>query len=134
MGFETGAVLPGARSVDDRSDRIPAPGRETLYFAYTDKHRAVRDPTHKLIEYVVGGRHSMTQLFDLTADPREQHNLLFAADEAARPEVAAKFARGKINIEYAYGSSDDTEATVFMRVSDTKKALEILTPKKKAKK
>lgn len=52
----------------------------------------------------------------------------------ALAEVAAKFARGKINIEYAYGSSDDTEATVFMRVSDTKKALEILTPKKKAKK
>ncbi len=52
----------------------------------------------------------------------------------ALAEVATKFARGKINIEYAYGSSDDTEATVFMRVSDTKKALEILTPKKKAKK
>ena len=52
----------------------------------------------------------------------------------ALAEVAAKFARGKINIEYAYGSSDDIEATVFMRVSDTKKALEILTPKKKAKK
>lgn len=52
----------------------------------------------------------------------------------ALAEVAAKFARGKINIEYAYGSSDDTEATVFVRVSDTKKALEILTPKRKAKK
>ncbi|NLF67856.1 MAG: ACT domain-containing protein [Candidatus Anammoximicrobium sp.] len=52
----------------------------------------------------------------------------------ALAQVAAKFARGKINIEYAYGSSDDTEATVFMRVSDTKRAAEILTPKKKPKK
>ncbi len=48
-------------------------------------------------------------------------------------QLAAKFARAKINIEYAYGSSDDTQATVFMRVSDAKKALEILTPKRKAK-
>ena len=52
----------------------------------------------------------------------------------ALAEVAAKFARGKVNIEYAYGSSDDTEATVFMRVSDTKKALEVLSPKKKSRK
>ena len=52
----------------------------------------------------------------------------------ALAEVAAKFARAKINIEYAYGSSDDVEATVFMRVSDVKKALKILKPKKKAKK
>ena len=52
----------------------------------------------------------------------------------ALAQLAAKFARAKVNIEYAYGSSDDTQATVFMRVSNTKKGLEILAPKKKAKK
>jgi len=57
-----------------------------------------------------------------------------ADQPGALGQLAAKFALAKINIEYAYGSSDDTQATVFMRVSDTKKALEILTPKKKAKK
>ncbi len=54
--------------------------RDTLYFAYTDCQRAVRDRRHKLIEYVVGGRHSRTQLFDLESDPWEMRNL--AADAA----------------------------------------------------
>ena len=50
-------------------------GREMLYLAYTDKHRGVRTERWKLIEYVVNGRHSMTQLFDLHADPSEMVNL-----------------------------------------------------------
>jgi hypothetical protein len=37
-------------------------------------------------------------------------------------DVAEKFAHAKVNIEYAYGSSDDTRATLFIRVCDTKKA------------
>ena len=53
-------------------------GREALYLAYADKHRGVRTERWKLIEYVVNGRHSMTQLFDLHADPAEMVNL--AAD------------------------------------------------------
>ena len=52
----------------------------------------------------------------------------------ALAELATKFARGKVNIEYAYGSADDTEATIFMRVSDTKKGLALLSPAKKGKK
>lgn len=52
----------------------------------------------------------------------------------ALAELASKFARGKVNIEYAYGSSDDTTATIFMRVSDSKKGLELLSSKKKVKK
>jgi hypothetical protein len=46
-------------------------------------------------------------------------------------KLAAKFARGKVNIEYAYGTSDDGQATLFMRVSDTKKAAKLLAPKKR---
>lgn len=49
--------------------------RESLYFGYTDKHRAVRHRDYKLIEYVVDGRHTKTQLFDLKNDPWELHNL-----------------------------------------------------------
>jgi arylsulfatase A-like enzyme len=62
-------------------------GRDTLYFAYTQFIRAVRDHTHKLIEYVVGGRHTMTQLFDLAADPWEVRNL--AGDPAHADRLAS---------------------------------------------
>jgi len=48
-------------------------------------------------------------------------------------KMARKFARGKINIEYAYGTSDGTEATLFIRVSDVKKAMQLLSPKKRSK-
>jgi arylsulfatase A-like enzyme len=61
--------------------------RESLYLAYADKHRGVRTGRHKLIEYVVGGRHVMTQLFDLVADPGEIHNL--AAEAGADALVSA---------------------------------------------
>jgi hypothetical protein len=46
-------------------------------------------------------------------------------------KVAAEFARAKVNIEYAYGSCDDTEGTIFFRVSDEKKALKVLSSLKK---
>ena len=49
-------------------------------------------------------------------------------------KLASKFARGKVNIEYAYGTSDGTEATVFVRVSDVKKAVQLLSSKKRPKK
>jgi hypothetical protein len=45
-------------------------------------------------------------------------------------ELARKFAQAEVNIEYAYGSSDDTQATVFFRVSDTAKATAVLAPAK----
>jgi hypothetical protein len=47
-------------------------------------------------------------------------------------KMARKFARAKINIEYAYGTSVADQATIYMRVSDVKKAVQLLTPKKKA--
>ena len=50
-------------------------------------------------------------------------------------DLAQAFARAKVNIEYAYGTSDDDHATLFFRVSDVKKAEKLLavkSPKKKA--
>ena len=67
--------------------------RDTLYFAYTDKHRAVRDRQFKLIEYVVAGRRT-TQLFDLENDPWELQNL--AGDpghDAKQAELRAELVR-----------------------------------------
>ena len=49
--------------------------RDTLYFAYVASQRAVKNRTHKLIEYAVRDRDRQTQLFDLAADPWETRNL-----------------------------------------------------------
>jgi arylsulfatase A-like enzyme len=58
-------------------------------------HFGERTATHKLIYY---WKKDAYELFDLTADPSEQHNLLYAPDEAAKPEVAEKFAELKAEI------------------------------------
>ena len=55
-----------------------------VYLAYRDLHRGVRTRQHKLIEYVVNGQHTMTQVFDVIADPLETRNL---ADDAALVET-----------------------------------------------
>ena len=52
--------------------------RDTLFSAYRQYQRMVKDDRFKLIEYVVDGRRT-TQLFDLQNDPFEMHNL--AGDE-----------------------------------------------------
>ena len=64
--------------------RCPERGgqRSSLYFAYTDTQRAVKNERYKLIEYVIDGRHTMTQLFDLVADPWERENLAFTGEYA----------------------------------------------------
>ncbi len=48
--------------------------RDTLFFAYKDIQRGVRDERYKLIEYKVKDKRT-TQLFDLQADPWEIKNL-----------------------------------------------------------
>lgn len=48
--------------------------RNTLYFAYTDKLRSVKNDRYKLIEYM-GNNTDITQLFDLISDPFEMNNL-----------------------------------------------------------
>jgi hypothetical protein len=55
----------------------------------------------------------------------------------ALASIARKFAREKINIEYAYGTSDSGRARIYVRVSDTRKgkqALAAAAPKRVKKK
>lgn len=77
--------------------------RDSLYFAYCDKQRAVKDHSHKLIEYVIAGKHTMTQLFDLENDPWERRNL--AEDTASREKL--KQMRNELN-RYADQWDDKT--------------------------
>jgi len=69
----TGTPVPA--TVEGR-DVFAGQNRDAVYLAYTDKHRGVRTRQHKLIEYVVNGQHTMTQVFDLVADPLETKNLV----------------------------------------------------------
>jgi hypothetical protein len=45
-------------------------------------------------------------------------------------QVAGKLAKAKINIEYAYGTTEATGGQLVLRVSDAKKALKVLKPLK----
>lgn len=81
----------------------PADWRSSVYYRYyhdpgnhnARAHYGVRTATHKLIHY---WRKDAWELYDLAADPHELHNLLFDPAEAAKPEVAAKFAELKAEI------------------------------------
>jgi arylsulfatase A-like enzyme len=81
----------------------PAGWRRSVYYRYyhdpghhnTRAHYGVRTNTHKLIHY---WKQDAWELFDLVADPREQHNLLFDVTEAKSPGVANTFAALKAEI------------------------------------
>ncbi|NUQ65345.1 MAG: sulfatase [Pirellulales bacterium] len=102
-GLPIPASMQGRSLVPLLRGRPPADWRTSVYYRYyhdpghhnTAAHYGVRTATHKLIYY---WKKDAYELFDLTIDPREQHNLLDAEDEAAKPEVAAKFAELKAEI------------------------------------
>lgn len=81
----------------------PGDWRTSVYYRYyhdpghhnTAAHLGVRTGTHKLIYY---WKKNAYEMFDLTTDPTEQHNLLFDKAEAARAEVAKLFAELKAEI------------------------------------
>ncbi len=85
VGVERPASVEGTSLVPAFADPAWGP-RDILYFAYTDTQRAVKDRRFKLVEHVVGGKRTMTQLFDLLDDPWELTNL------ATDPAYAGKLA------------------------------------------
>ena len=100
------ARLPVPESMHGRSiapllrGEQPPDWRTSVYYRYyhdpghhnTAAHLGVRTATHKLIHYWKLGEY---ELYDLTRDPAEQHNLLYDESEARQPEVVAKFAELK---------------------------------------
>lgn len=76
--------------------------RTSIYYRYyhdpghhnTHAHLGVRTATHKLIYY---WKQDAYEMFDLTKDPTEQHNLLFAGG-AKDTAIATKFAELKAEI------------------------------------
>lgn len=103
------AGLPVPGSMQGRSiapllrGESPADWRTSVYYRYyhdpghhnTVAHLGVRTATHKLIHY---WKQDAYELFDLTADPTEQRNLLHSQADTERPEVAAKFAELKAEL------------------------------------
>ncbi len=88
----------------------PGNWRTSVYYRYyhspghhnTAAHLGVRTLTHKLVYYWDKNAY---ELFDLAADPNEQHNLLFAAAESQQPEVQQLFSElkeeiGRLQKEY----------------------------------
>ncbi|NBW95630.1 MAG: DUF4976 domain-containing protein [Planctomycetia bacterium] len=113
------AGLPVPDSMQGRSlapllrGERPADWRTSVYYRYyhdpghhnTRAHYGVRTATHKLIHY---WKKDAWEMYDLVADPNEQHNLLFDPAEAASPAVAARFSEMKAElarIQREYGDA-----------------------------
>ena len=100
-GLEIPGSMQGRSLVPLLRGEHPDDWRTSVYYRYyhdpghhnTRAHLGVRTGTHKLIYYWTKDAY---ELFDLVADPTEQHNLLF--DKAEDPEVSAKFSELKAEI------------------------------------
>ncbi len=105
--FPTLAEFAGAKlpeGIDGKSIALILKGkqpkvRDVLYTAYRDCQRAIRDDRWKLIRYPLV---ECTQLFDLSADPRELNNL------ADKPEHKAKIAELTALLTKEMASHSDT--------------------------
>jgi arylsulfatase A-like enzyme len=118
------AGLPVPESMQGRSiapllrGESPVDWRTSMYYRYyhdpghhnTAAHLGVRTATHKLIHY---WKQDAYELFDLTADPNEQRNLLHSPKDAQQPAVAARFAELKAELarlQQQYKDTDDLYA------------------------
>jgi arylsulfatase A-like enzyme len=96
------ASLPIPDSMQGRSlapllrGESPADWRTSVYYRYYHDPGHHNTAAHKLIYY---WKKNAYEMFDLAKDPAEQHNLLFHADEAKRPEVAKVY--GELKAELA---------------------------------
>jgi arylsulfatase A-like enzyme len=102
-GLPVPASMQGRSLVPLLRGDAPADWRTSAYYRYyhdpghhnTAAHLGVRTLTHKLIHY---WKQDAYEMFDLTQDPAEQHNLLDAPAEAAQPAIAARFTALKAEI------------------------------------
>ena len=102
-GFPVPASMQGRSLAPLLRGETPAQWPTSFYYRYyhdpghhnTGAHLGVRTATDKLIYY---WKKDAYEMFDLIADPTEQHNLLYSAEEAKKPEVAAKFTALKAEI------------------------------------
>jgi arylsulfatase A-like enzyme len=118
------AGLPVPDSMQGRSiapllrGEFPKDWRTSVYYRYyhdpghhnTVAHLGVRTATHKLIHY---WKQDAYELFDLTADPSEQRNLLHSPSDASNPAIAAKFSELKAELarlKQEYNDNDDLYA------------------------
>ncbi len=119
-----GLPVPGSmqgRSIAPllRGER-PADWRTSVYYRYyhdpghhdTRAHYGIRTATHKLIHY---WKKDAWEMFDLVADPAEQHNLLFDPAEAASPKVASK--RGELEAELRRLQRDFSDTGLYAEKS-----------------
>jgi arylsulfatase A-like enzyme len=118
------AGLPVPDSMQGRSiapllrGESPQDWRTSFYYRYyhdpghhnTLAHLGVRTATHKLIHY---WKQDAYELFDLTADPHEQRNLLHPPGDAQNPAIATKFTEMKgelARLQQHYKDTDDLYA------------------------
>lgn len=73
------------------------------YHAYENLQRAVREKSYKLIEYVINGKHTQTQLFDLENDPHETNDI------SDQPGYAEKLAQMRKTLRALSISSEDID-------------------------
>ena len=103
VGIETPAMVEGkslAPAMGEPDERI----RDYLHFAYEGFQRGIRDLQFKLIEYVVGGKHTRTQLFDLVNDPHETLNL---ADDGDYGDVLVRLREELRSWQTDYGDTQE---------------------------
>jgi arylsulfatase A-like enzyme len=113
-GLAVPASMQGRSFVPLLRGESPKDWRSSVYYRYyhdpghhnTAAHLGVRTATHKLIHY---WKQDAYELFDLIADPTEQHNLLHSPSEAQQPSVAAKFAELKAELTRLKQEYEDTD-------------------------
>jgi arylsulfatase A-like enzyme len=118
------AGLPVPDSMQGRSiapllrGESPQDWRTSFYYRYyhdpghhnTLAHLGVRTATHKLIHY---WKQDAYELFDLSADPHEQRNLLHSPGDSQNPAIATKFTEMKselARLQQHYKDTDDLYA------------------------